>query len=123
MDWRQDVERLVAQMRDQLRALGTTGPQTPQARAAIDALAQATTLAGDDQLRRREVRLANSLSDDQLQASLAFFTSPAGKAWVAQNNGIEQDERASAANLGADVVSAARRRLCAEIACLEASAN
>jgi TonB family protein len=119
MHWRTAMDRWVDRTRDQLRALETTGARTPEELAAIDALIQAAIDENDRQLRSREARLTDNLSDDQLKEMVAFFTSPTGQAWTVQSAAILEEEQTLAAGRGAHIVALARQRLCAKITCLQ----
>ena len=121
MHWRDAMDRWIDRTRDQLRSLGTTGPRTQEEQAAIDALIQTAIDESDQQLRSREARLTEDLSDDQLKEMLAFFTSPTGQAWTVKSAAILEEEQALAAGRGAHMVALARRRLCAKITCLESA--
>jgi TonB family protein len=118
MHWRDAMDRWVNKTGEQLRSLGTTGPPTQEEQIAIDALTQTAREEGDEQLRSREAKIANSLSDDQLEKILAFFTSPVGQAWLRQNDAIFFDEQNASAGRGRQMIALARKRLCAKISCL-----
>jgi uncharacterized protein len=107
---------------DQLEAsLGaaTTTPdwRTPQARAAIEAYAQAWAEAYPTMVERASLAVAQTYSEQQLIDILAFYQSPSGRAWTAHNGDLELARNASVADVYKAIYDDARQRLCAKIAC------
>ncbi len=106
---------------DQIRQLGATTPQSNEQGLALAALNQAAEEIYNDNLRRRETRLAEALSDRQLRDLTAFLASPEGQAWLIQNGASERDEQSSTSARFATAATHARQQFCQKVTCIPPS--
>ena len=102
---------------EQIRQLGATTPQSNEQGMAISALSQAAEEIYRDNLRRREARLASTLSVRQLTGLTAFLASPEGQAWLVQNGASDADEQASAGARFVTAAAHARQQFCQKVTC------
>ena len=106
---------------DQIRQLGAATPPSNEQGLALAALNQAAQEIYSDNLRRREIRLAETLSERQLRDLTTFLARPEGQAWLTQNGASEKEEQSSASARFATAAMHARQQFCQKVTCIPPS--
>ena len=116
-----DMRGWIDRASDQIRQLGAATPPSNEQGLALAALNQAVQEIYSDNLRRREIRLAEALSERQLRDLTSFLARPEGQAWLAQNGASEKDEQSSASARFATAAMHARQQFCQKVTCIPPS--
>lgn len=112
------IEYATQQLVTRLRQDASAGGDTPEAQAALAAIQQAFEDALPAIFEREATAAANTLSNADLAAAIAFLESPAGKAWVSQRLHRAAERQMEAMATTEAVQAAAKKSFCLKVACL-----
>lgn len=119
----ESVQQQVAIVHGQLESQVPDGQlDTPQATMAFDALRDALLAGLPARLDRLARAYATDVSEGDLNAILAFWSSPAGKAWTLKERTVSKALERSEQEAWAVAVREARQHICEKATCVDGDA-